>query len=92
MHDGLLPLVSYCFAGLASEFMKDIITLRVGNGELIANPNIKQIVDVCSGYEKITKLRDFINSTAQKEQKKTLVFSGTKMNCEHLRGMLQSSG
>ena len=41
---------------LAEEFLNDYVQINIGSLQLSANHNILQIVDVCSEYEKQTKL------------------------------------
>lgn len=40
---------------LASDFLGDYVQIHVGNKDLAANHNIKQIVEVCHEFEKQDK-------------------------------------
>ncbi|XP_005097314.1 ATP-dependent RNA helicase DBP2 [Aplysia californica] len=64
---------------LAHDFLGDFTQINVGSGELVANPNIQQIVKVCERKEKLSLL---VNELDGEEDQKTLIFVQTKSQAD----------
>ena len=47
--------VLLCLTGLAEDFLKDYIQVRIGSLDLRVSHNITQIVEVCEDYQKYRK-------------------------------------
>ncbi|EIN04931.1 RNA helicase [Punctularia strigosozonata HHB-11173 SS5] len=76
---------------LAMDFLKDFIQVNIGSMELSANHNIKQIVEVCSDFEKRTKLIKHLDQISQ-ENAKVLIFVGTKRVADDITKYLRQDG
>ena len=63
---------------LAEEFLHNYIQVNIGSLSLAANHNILQIVDVCTDYEKESKLLNLLSEIASEEESKTIIFAETK--------------
>ncbi|XP_067928273.1 uncharacterized protein [Watersipora subatra] len=73
---------------LGREFLKDYIHINIGAQDLRANHSILQIVDVCSNYEKETKLIKLLEQILGEKENKTIIFTETKRRADELtRGM-----
>ena len=75
---------------LASEFLKDFVTLRIGGEGLRACPNVLQIIDCCSDFERMPHLLKLLESIPP--ESKVLIFSETKSGCDHLTRDLRGRG
>lgn len=51
----LCVCVCVCWPGLAVDFLQDYLQVNMGSMDLCANPNIRQIVEVCEDREKDSK-------------------------------------
>lgn len=70
---------------IAKEFMRDYDYIAVDSGKLKANPNIKQIVEVCEPSAKIGLFLDYLQKFREEEEDyKTLVFVNTKRMADGL--------
>ncbi|KAL0954714.1 hypothetical protein HGRIS_003667 [Hohenbuehelia grisea] len=76
---------------LANDFLDDFIQVNIGSMELTANHNIKQIVDVCSDFEKRTKLIKHLDQISA-ENAKVLIFVGTKRVADDITKYLREDG
>ncbi|KAI0313180.1 DEAD-domain-containing protein [Amylostereum chailletii] len=76
---------------LANDFLKDMIQCNIGSMELTANHNIKQIVEVCSDFEKRNKLIKHLDQISQ-ENAKVLIFVGTKRVADDITKYLRQDG
>ncbi|THH16657.1 hypothetical protein EW146_g4016 [Bondarzewia mesenterica] len=76
---------------LASDFLKDMIQVNIGSMELTANHNIKQIVEVCSDFEKRSKLIKHLDQISA-ENAKVLIFVGTKRVADDITKYLRQDG
>lgn len=87
--------VSSCviFVLIASiqDFLKDFIQVNIGSMELTANHNIAQIVEVCSDFEKRSKLIKHLDQISQ-ENAKVLIFVGTKRVADDITKYLRQDG
>ncbi|KAF8575430.1 DEAD-domain-containing protein [Ramaria rubella] len=76
---------------LANDFLKDFIQVNIGSMELTANHNIKQIVEVCSDFEKRNKLIKHLDQISS-ENAKVLIFVGTKRVADDITKYLRQDG
>ncbi|XP_059142740.1 uncharacterized protein LOC131930332 [Physella acuta] len=73
---------------LAHDFLGDFVQVNIGSEELVANPNIRQIVKVCEPDEKFNLLVDELQKV-EKERSKTLIFTQTKSEADFLTRRLR---
>ncbi|KAL5503865.1 DBP2_2 [Sanghuangporus vaninii] len=76
---------------LANDFLHDMIQVNIGSMELTANHNIAQIVEICTDFEKRTKLikhLDYIST----QNAKVLIFVGTKRVADDITKYLRQDG
>ena len=73
------------------DFLKDSIQVNIGSMDLTANHNIQQIVEVCSDFEKRTKLIKHLDQISS-ENAKVLIFVGTKRIADDLTKYLRTDG
>ncbi|KNE67687.1 hypothetical protein AMAG_12421 [Allomyces macrogynus ATCC 38327] len=76
---------------LASDYLQDYIEVRVGSLDISANARVTQVIDVCTDYDKRTKLFDLLHGSVDKESK-TLVFTGTKRMADEVTRDLRYQG
>ncbi|KAF4596442.1 ATP-dependent RNA helicase dbp2 [Pleurotus pulmonarius] len=76
---------------LASDFLRDMIQVNIGSMELTANHNIKQVVEVCSDFEKRAKLIKHLDQISS-ENAKVLIFVGTKRVADDITKYLRQDG
>jgi len=76
---------------LANDFLNDFIQVNIGSMELTANHNIRQIVSVCTDFEKRTKLIKHLDQISQ-ESAKVLIFVGTKRVADDITKYLRMDG
>lgn len=70
---------------LASEFMKEYEYIAVDSENLKANPNIKQIIEVCEPRDKLNLLIGHLNKFKEEyEEPRTLIFVNTKRLADSL--------
>jgi hypothetical protein len=71
--------------------LKDFIQVNIGSMELTANHNITQIVEVCSDFEKRTKLIKHLDVISA-QNAKVLIFVGTKRVADDITKYLRQDG
>ncbi|KLO05001.1 DEAD-domain-containing protein [Schizopora paradoxa] len=76
---------------LANDFLKNYIQVNIGSMELTANHNIAQIVEVCTDFEKRTKMVKHLEAIAN-ENAKVLIFVGTKRVADDITKHLRQDG
>ncbi|KAG7451007.1 RNA helicase [Guyanagaster necrorhizus] len=76
---------------LANDFLRDMIQVNIGSMELTANHNIQQIVEVCSDFEKRSKLERHLDKISS-ENAKVLIFVGTKRVADDITKYLREEG
>lgn len=76
---------------LAMDFLHDYIQVNIGSMELTANHNVKQVVEVCTDFEKRAKLVKHLDQISQ-ENGKVLIFVGTKRVADDLTKFLRQDG
>ena len=75
----------------SKDFLNDFIQVNVGSMELTANHNIRQIISVCTDFEKRTKLIKHLDQISQ-ESAKVLIFVGTKRVADDITKYLRTDG
>lgn len=78
--------------GLVRDYLNDYIQVNIGSLDLAASHNIKQIVDVCTEFEKRDKIAKYVESEMVDENSKIIIFASTKRNCDELTSYLRSEG
>ena len=68
-----------------------MIQVNIGSMELTANPNIQQIVEVCSDFEKRNKLIKHLDQISA-ENAKVLIFVATKRVADDITKYLRQDG
>ncbi|TFK47757.1 DEAD-domain-containing protein [Heliocybe sulcata] len=76
---------------LANDFLKDFIQVNIGSMELTANHNIRQVVEICSEFEKRAKLIKHLDQISA-ENAKVLIFVGTKRVADDITKYLRQDG
>jgi ATP-dependent RNA helicase DDX5/DBP2 len=87
-------LVSPLFVELIfsfKDFLRDFIQVNIGSMELTANHNITQIIEVCSDFEKRTKLIKHLDIISA-QNAKVLIFVGTKRVADDITKYLRQDG
>lgn len=74
---------------LAEDYLGDYIHLAIGSEELTANPNIRQSIEFCTSYEKVSRLTEFLKD---KDGQKVLIFTESKRMADELRMILSRKG
>jgi superfamily II DNA/RNA helicase len=84
---------------LAKEFLNEPTTIIVGSEDLVANPDVTQVVEVCAPFDRIRMLDvrphfaslypifpSFFTQSILDEnpESKILIFAGTKSTCDFL--------
>ena len=70
---------------LAMDFLQqDHLHTTIGSDDLTANEKITQIIDICSGYEKMDKLLRLLGEIMSERENKTLIFMETKRKCDEV--------
>ena len=85
------PILGDMCSPLSQDFLNDFIQVNVGSMELTANHNIRQIVSVCTDFEKRTKLIKHLDQISQ-ESAKVLIFVGTKRVADDITKYLRTDG
>lgn len=73
------------------DFLLDFIQVNIGSLELTANHNIKQIVEVCTDFEKRNKLIKHLDQIGS-ENAKVLIFVSTKRIADDITKYLRMDG
>jgi len=76
---------------LANDFLRDMIQVNVGSMELTANHNIRQIIEVCTDFEKRSKLIKHLDKIST-ENAKVLIFVATKRVADDITKYLRMDG
>ena len=76
---------------LARDFLKDPVQVNIGSIELAANHNVKQVIEVCTDFEKRGRLVKYLDQISQ-ENAKVLVFTATKRIADDLTKYLRQDG
>lgn len=76
---------------LAHDFLNNYIQVNIGSTELAANHNVKQVIEVCSEYEKRGRLVKHLDYISQ-ENAKVLIFTSTKRVADDITKYLRQDG
>lgn len=77
---------------LARDFMRDYIQVNIGSLDISANRNVRQIVRVCSAFDKRALLVQHVRDIQQQEGPvKTLVFTATKRTADEITRLLRDN-
>jgi ATP-dependent RNA helicase DDX5/DBP2 len=76
---------------LANDFLNNFIQVNIGSIELAANHNVKQVIEVCTDFEKRGRLIKHLDHISQ-ENAKVLIFTGTKRVADDLTKYLRQDG
>jgi ATP-dependent RNA helicase DDX5/DBP2 len=76
---------------LAMDFLHDFLQVNVGSLDLAANHNVKQLIEICTEYDKRGKLLKHLETISQ-ENAKVLIFVGTKRVADDLTKFLRQDG
>lgn len=74
---------------LARDFMKDYIQVNIGSLDVSANRNVRQVVHVCSEFDKRDLLLQHVKEIMSQGPVKTLVFTATKRTADDVTRMLR---
>ncbi|KAJ3053465.1 ATP-dependent RNA helicase dbp2 [Rhizophlyctis rosea] len=77
---------------LARDYLKDYIQVNVGSMELSASHNVTQIVEICQEMDKRSKLLRLLEKIMDKEEQKTIIFTGTKRTADEITRFLRQEG
>lgn len=77
---------------LALDFLRDFVQINVGSVQLCANHNIRQVVQMCSAFDKDRKLLDILEDIAAEGHPKTLIFAATRARVIRLVQVLYDNG
>ncbi|CAJ0638427.1 15644_t:CDS:10 [Entrophospora sp. SA101] len=77
---------------LAEDYLNDFIQVNIGSLDLSASHNITQTVEVCSEYEKRTKLVRHLERIIDQKENKTLIFTATKRTADEITKFLRQDG
>ena len=75
----------------AQDFLHDFIQVNIGSTELTANHSIRQIIEVCTDFEKRNKLIQHLERIST-ENAKVLIFVGTKRVADDITKYLRQDG
>jgi superfamily II DNA/RNA helicase len=73
------------------DFLNDFIQVNIGSMELSANHNITQVVEICSDFDKRSKLIKHLDQISS-ENAKVLIFVGTKRVADDITKYLRQDG
>lgn len=74
---------------LARDFMKDYIQVNIGSLDISANRNVRQVIHVCSEFDKRELLLQNVKEIMSHGPLKTLVFTATKRTADDVTRMLR---
>lgn len=77
---------------LARDFLRDYIQVNIGSLDLSANKNVRQIVHVCTEYDKRSLLIQNLRSIMASPDSKTLIFCAMKRTVDELAMELRYAG
>ena len=73
------------------DFLRDFIQVNVGSMDLVANHNIRQVVEIVTDFEKRTKLIKHLDEISTKNAK-VLIFVATKRVADDITKYLRTDG
>lgn len=76
---------------LARDFMRDFIQVNIGSLDISANKNVRQVVHVCSEFDKRPMLLERVKEIMSHGPTKTLVFTATKRTADDVTRLLRDA-
>lgn len=76
---------------LAHDFLNNFVQVNIGSTDLAANHRIKQVIEVCSDFDKRGRLIKHLDQISQ-ENAKVLIFTNTKRIADDLTKYLRQDG
>lgn len=76
---------------LAHDFLNNFIQVNIGSTDLAANHRIRQVIEVCSDFDKRGRLIKHLDQISQ-ENAKVLIFTNTKRIADDLTKYLRQDG
>ena len=78
---------------LAEDFISDYVHITIGDSQfLTANPNIKQIVEVCEEYDKENRLKRVLEEIMKQRDSKCIIFAETKKRVDNFSMIIRRLG
>mmetsp|Transcript_11357 Transcript_11357/g.28823 ORF Transcript_11357/g.28823 Transcript_11357/m.28823 type:complete len:169 (+) Transcript_11357:2-508(+) len=78
---------------IAADYLTDPYKVTIGTGDLTANPNITQHVEITEDFNKYKKLIDILEKEmGGAEKSKVMVFTDTKRNADQITRQLRTEG
>lgn len=77
---------------MITEFLHDFIQVNIGSLELSANHRVRQVVDVCTEFEKRDLLLKRLERIMQDGEQKTIIFTQTKRTADDITRALRQDG
>ena len=77
---------------LAEDFISNYIQITIGAAELTANPNIKQIIELCDENQKENRLCQILGEIMKFRDSKAIIFSETKKKVDHYSKVIRDMG
>ena len=77
---------------LAEDYLSSYIHITIGVSELTANPNIKQIVEVCEENEKESRVKRILREIMTSFDSKVIIFAETKRRVDNFSRFIRSLG
>jgi len=77
---------------LAEDFVSSYIHITIGATELTANPNIKQIVEICEEQNKENRLKEILGEIMRFRDSKVIIFNETKRRVDSYSKFIRDLG
>lgn len=77
---------------LAEDFISNYVQISIGTSVLTANPNIKQIVEVCEEPQKEGRLREILFEIMNQRDSKAILFAETKKRVDSISAFIKKLG
>jgi len=77
---------------LAEDYLRDCFQVTIGSLDLAASHTIKQIVEVCTDFEKRGRLLKHLEKIMDNAEHRSLVFSSTKRTADDITRFLRQDG
>ena len=76
---------------MAADFLNDYVQVNIGSMELTANRNVKQVIEMCSEFDKRGRLIKHLEQISQ-ENGKVIIFANTKRGADDLTKFMRQDG
>jgi len=77
---------------LARDYLRDYIQVNIGSLELSASHSITQVIEICSDFEKRSKLVSHLENIMNGRDPKTIIFTATKRTADDITRYLRQDG